>query len=749
MVETRASDWFASLMPESFRICPICEAACGLKVTTSGRTVERIEANAEDVFSTGHLCAKGLALQELDIDADRIRTPLIKDGSGFRAASWDEAFAVINERLNGVIDQYGADAVATYSGNPTAHNIGLAMGQGTFSNVLGSRNAYSAGTVDQIPKHLASEWMFGNPMAVPVPDIARASFLLMLGANPVVSNGSLWMVPDFRGKLRSFKERGGRFVTVDPRRTETARLADEHVFVRPGGDAWLLIALINELHRLGLSISSQHSVVGEDILLGKLSSVSLKHAAAQSGVAEQQIISLAAELKSATRPVVYGRVGTTLQRHGTLTSFLIEVINLMTGSLDVAGGAMFPEHPFATPSDGASGNYAAFQSRVSGYPSFLNQLPVAALAEEMEVPGEGQIKALVCFAGNPVVSNPDSDRLARSIERLDFSLCIDIYHNETSRLADVILPGTSPFEDSHYDHFLGSMGHRNVARYSPAVFASDRPDEWQVMLTLGFILSEKRQPADDELAAFEDVVVAGFVSAFTGEQASHLYERDVQEIMAMIEPEGGVERMLDVGIRAGRFGDHFGEREGLTLRQMRERVHGIDLGPVREGRLKEVMNGRINLAPALLLVELDALQQTDTLLQKESERGLLLIGRRNTRSNNSWLRNLPMLVKGKDLCVLEMHPEDAAALGIGDGETVELSSDNASLEIPVQLTEELLPGVVAMPHGFSSDGELQQSHCQNGENYNRLAAAAVVDRPSATSALNGISVKVKAKDKPR
>lgn len=726
-------------MPESFRICPICEAGCGLKLTTSGRVVERIEPNADDVFSTGHVCAKGIALKELDDDPDRIRTPLIKEGATFRAASWDEAYAVINERINGVINQYGAGAVATYTGNPSAHNIGLALGLGTFSSLLQTPHGYSAGTVDQIPKHLASELMFGNPMAVPVPDIARSSYLLMLGANPVVSNGSLWMVPDFRGKLRDFKDRGGRFVTVDPRRTETARLADEHVFIKPAGDAWLLIALINELHRLGLSVSSQYGAEGEATLISKLSSVSLSQAAAYSGVSEEQIAHLAAELKSATRPVVYGRVGTTLQRHGTLTSFLIEVINLMTGSLDVAGGAMFPEQPFTTPFEGASGNYDAFNSRVSEYPSFLGQLPVAALAEEMATPGEGQIKALVCFAGNPVVSNPDSDRLAQAIERLDFSLCIDIYHNETSRLADVILPGTSPFEDSHYDHFLGAMGHHNVARYSPAVFASDGPDEWRMMLSLGFILAEKRPPADEELGAFEDTVIAGFVAAFCGAETSPLYQRDVQEIMAMIEPESGVERMLDVGIRAGRYGDHFGQREGLTLKQMREQVNGIDLGSVRPGRLKEVMRGKIDLAPALLLADIEALQNR-ALPQQES---LLLIGRRNTRSNNTWLRNIPMLGKGRDLCVLEMHPQDAAALGIGDGDRVELSSDNASLEISVRLTDDLLPGVVAMPHGFSSDGELQQSNCQIGENYNRLAQAATVDGPSATAALNGIPVRVR------
>ena len=722
---------------ETFRICPVCEAGCGLKITTNGRSVERIQANTDDVFSTGHLCAKGIALKELDEDPDRLRIPLIRDGAGFREASWEEAFALISQRLNAVIEGHGADSVASYNGNPTAHNVGLALGQGTVASMLSTPNAYSAGTVDQIPKHLASEWMFGNPMAIPVPDIERADMLLMLGANPVVSNGSLWMVPDFRGKLRAFKDRGGRLTTVDPRRTETARLADDHLFIRPGTDAWLLIGLINELKRLGMEIPAQYSTQGADALFARLSSIVLHDVAARTEISEARITELAGTIQAAKRPVVYGRVGTTLQRHGTLTSFLIEVINLMTGSLDIAGGAMFPEQPFASPFDKMSGNYGAYRSRVSNYPSFLGQLPVAALAEEMEVEGPGQIKALICYAGNPIVSNPDSDRLARAIEGLDFVLCIDLYHNETSRLADVILPGTSPFEDSHYDHFLGAMGHRNVARYSPALFAAAGPDEWQMMLTLGYIVAEKRPPTPDELGAFEDVVVAGFVSTFVGDESSPLYERDVQEIMGMIEPERGVERMLDVGVRAGRYGDHFGTRDGLTLKQMRDNVHGIDLGQIREGRLQELTGDGIQLAPAELFKDIDVLTQA------EPDTGFMLIGRRNTRTNNSWLRNLPMLGKGRDLCVLEMHPQDAQALGVQDGGTVEINSGTAAIERPVLFNEDMMPGVVAMPHGFSSDDELQQSRRLDGENYNRLAAAAVVDGPSATSALNGIPVQIR------
>lgn len=706
----------------------------------TGEQVVAIEPNTEDKFSVGHICAKGLALEELNQDPDRIREPLIRDGEGFRTASWDEAFELINEQLNGVVRQHGSGAVATYIGNPTAHNIGLSMGLGVYLGALGSPQVYSAGSVDQLPKQLASELMFGNGMAIPVPDIGRCDYLLMLGANPIVSNGSLWMVPNFRDKCRAMKDRGGRFVTVDPRRTETARLADEHLYIRPGTDAWLLAALINQLRHKGIEIPKRFDVENQDSLFSALDNISLESGARMTGIPAVVIVRLADDLSKAQKPVVYGRVGTTLQKHGTLTSFLIEVLNIMTGSLDEVGGAMFPEQAFSLPSTGWQGeSYRRYSTRVSGYPEVLGQYPAAALAEEIETPGKGQIRALVCFAGNPVVSNPDSERLARALDVLDFLVCIDFYHNETSRLADVILPGTSPFEDAHYDQFLGSMGHRNVARFSAPVVASDRPKEWDIGLVLGHMLAVGRVPGHEELSAYEDDVVAAFAAAHCSDEGSPIHGRDVQEIMAMVEPARGVERMLEIGIRAGQWGDAFGRREGLTLSKLMVSPNGIDFGAIRAGRLGEVNlrpDKKIDLAPDAVIEDLQRLPI------EESVDGYLLVGRRNASTNNSWLRNVPMLGRGRALCVLEIHEKDAELLGVVDGDVVALSSDTATLQVPVRRTADIARGVVALPHGFSNSGNLQQQRLRQGENYNRLAAANRIDLPSATSALNGIPVSI-------
>ncbi len=722
-------------MNEGYRICPICEAGCGLKVSADGRQVLEIKANDDDIFSSGHVCAKGIALTELDVDPDRLRVPLIKIDGGFREASWDEAYALINERLGQVVDEFGGRSVAMYIGNPSAHNIGLAMGLGVVAQSLGTPHIYSAGSVDQLPKQLASELMFGNGNAVPVPDIERADFLLMLGANPVVSNGSLWMVPGFRDKLRTFQRRGGRLVTVDPRRTETARLADHHHFIKPGTDVWLLAAIINLLEKDKLS---GYNTTGAEALFTALERIDPRDAAQITGIPEEEIRDIAAALANAKQPVVYGRVGTTLQKHGTLTSFLIEVINLLSGSLDQAGGAMFPEQPYRTPGSTWQGPaYNRYQTRVSSYPEVLGQFPVAALAEEIETAGEGQIKAMICLAGNPVVSNPDGDRLTKALTSLDFLVCVDIYHTETSKLADVILPGTSPFEDVHYDQFLGAMGYRNVARYSPRMFEPNNPDEWQMGLTVAYMAGQKKVPTPSELREFEDGVVAGLVSAHCADPTSPIYGRDVQEIMAQVEPAAGVERMLEVGIRAGQWGDWFGEREGLTLKALADEPNGVDFGEIKPGRLGNVVqrtDGKIDFSPDVILKDIDCLQAPGE--------GFVLIGRRHTRSNNSWLRNIPMLGKGKPLCVLEMHSEDAKALGVAEGDSVLVSNDNAELKVPVRCTEDLARGVVAMPHGFSNRSDLRQRNLVAGENYNRLARANDVDQPSGTAALNGILVNI-------
>ena len=738
---------------EHTRICSICEAACGLRVQVEGRSVLSCRGNNTDLFSSGHICAKGVALAELDADPDRLRVPLVRRAGELVPATWDEAMTEIARGLGAVRAQHGNDAVAIYIGNPTAHNIGLSMGIGPLAAALGSRNLFSAGSVDQLPKQLASELMFGNDMAVPVPDIERCDLLLMLGANPLISNGSLWMVPDVRGKLQAMRQRGAVLVVIDPRRTETAKIADTHLFIRPGTDAWLLAALINELHRRGRTPAGElaQRLRSHAELLAALAPVTMDIAATRTGIPAADIHSLAAQLYTAAHPVVYGRVGTTLQRFGTLTSFLIEVLNIQLDALDRPGGAMFGDQPFSAPSAQAphAPKYARWHSRVSGYAEVLGQMPVACMAEEMETPGAGQIHALLTIAGNPIVSNPDSDRLARAIAALEFRVAIDIYHNETTRHADVVLPGTSPFEDGHYDQFLGSMGWRNVARYSPPVFPlTDRPDEWRTMLGAAYAVGHGRVATGNELDAYEDDIVAAAVRAHVDDASGRLHGRDVQEIVGNIAPARGVERLLDLGIRAGRWGDGFADNHtghGLTLQAMTDAPDGIDLGAL-EPSLDRVLGnagGHIDLAPAAILAEVTRLL---THSESNTPDTLLLIGRRNAQTNNSWLHNLPVLTRGPARCVLEMHPDDAAARALRDGEQVRVRSAVTTLTVTLRVNADVGRGVVCLPHGFSAgDAPLQsiahpRSMSTGSVNANRLAAAGDVDFASGTAALNGIAV---------
>jgi len=726
------------------RICPICEAACGLVVSADGREVTAIEPNRKDVFSKGHACAKGIALKDLDQDPQRLRTPLVRENDEFREASFEEAYAIIQKNLTGIRDHHGANSIATYIGNPTAHNIGLALGLGVFLGQLRSTNIYSAGSVDQLPKQLASELMFGNDMAIPVPDIERGDFILMLGANPAVSNGSLWVVPKFREKLRTLQNRGGQLWTIDPRRSETARLADRHFFIRPGTDAWLLAGIITALLDFGVEMPDRYSVSGWLGLKNRIEQIELSAIEKHTGIDAESVRSMAAALANAESAAVYGRVGTTLQKHGTLTSFLIEVVNLLTGNLDKEGGAMFPEQPYATPAKPDTGlSYDRFQSRVSGYPEVLGQMPVVALAEEIETPGEGQIKALVSFAGNPVVSNPDSYRLERALDQLEFMVAIDIYENETTRHADVILPGTSPFEDSYYASFLGSMGYRNAARYSPPIFPSDAKREWNLGLTLGYLLNADAPPNRENLREFEDSVVAASVAEYTNDESSPLHGRDMQEILGMVGPEEGVERLLDLGIRAGRWGDQFGgQKDGLTLQKLIDAPDGTDLGAIRSERLGEVVktpDGHINLSPPVLMEDLARL------VSEVSGKGFQLIGRRSAATNNSWLHNLPTLTRGKHPCSLHMNREDAHELGIGDDGRVELDAGNGKIVATVTRTDDLARGVVSLPHGFS-ETDLVLSNQRKGPNYNSIIATSHIDAPSGTAALNGVSVAINRVD---
>jgi anaerobic selenocysteine-containing dehydrogenase len=729
-------------MATHYRTCPFCEATCGLEIETEGREVVSVRGDAEDVLSRGFICPKAYGIKQLHEDPDRLTTPLVRRDGELVEASWDEAFEEIERRLAPLIAEHGKNSVAVYIGNPNAHNLSALLYTPVWLRVLGSQNVFSASTVDQMPKQVAAGELFGAMLSIPVPDLDRCEHLLVLGANPLVSNGSLLTSPDMRGKLRAIRERGGRVVVVDPRRTRTAEEASEHHFIRPGADALLLAALACTLVEEGLERSERllEQVNGLEEARAFVREFTPEAVAAACGIEAEEIRRIARELAAAERGAVYGRMGTTTQEFGTLASWLVEVLNVLTGNLDREGGAMFTlaaagqKNSAGAGGSGKGVRFGRWASRVRGLPETFGELPVAVLAEEIDTPGEDQVRALVTLAGNPLVSTPNAERLARAVEGLDLVISIDIYVNETTRHADVILPAPEPLEKAHYDLALYQLAVRNVANYSPAVFESEVPAEWRTLLRLAALIAG--QGPDADVDAFDSMVIATLIQRELADPGSRLAGRDADELLRELEPRTGPERMLDFMLRAGPY--------GLTLDQLEQNPHGIDLGPL-EPRLPDVLrtpSGRIELAPEPILADAERLRAA---LERERNGGLVLIGRRQLRSNNSWMHNLPALVKGKDRCTLLVHPDDADRLGLADGGRALVRSATGQIEAPVELTDEIMPGVVSLPHGWGHDEEgvrLGVASAHAGVNSNVLADETAVDPLSGNAVLNGIPVEL-------
>jgi anaerobic selenocysteine-containing dehydrogenase len=746
-------------VPETvhYRTCPFCEATCGLEVTMRGDDVVSVRGDDADAFSHGFLCPKSQGLKQLHDDPDRLVRPLVRRDGELVEASWDEAFAAVDRGLSRVLEAGGRDAVAVYLGNPSAHSLGPMIYGPAFLRALGTKNIYSASTVDQMPKQVSSGLMFGAGLSVPVPDVDRTDHLLILGANPLVSNGSLLTAPDMRGRIRAIRERGGKVVVIDPRRSRTAREASEHHFIRPGTDALLLFAIANTLLDDGLADPgglAEH-VNGADRIAELAQPFTPEAVAAHCGIAAEEIRRMARELAAAARAAVYARIGTTTQRFGTLSSWLVDVINYLTGNLDREGGAMFPLAAVGQRNSAGNGptgkgvTTGRWASRVSGRPEVFGELPVVCLAEEITTPGEGQVRALVTVAGNPVVSTPDAGALEAAVAELDFMVSVDIYVNETSRHADVILPAPEPLAKSHYDFALYQLAVRSIANYSPPVLdpAPDQPQEWETMLRLAAIAAG--QGADADLEAWDELVVRTLIGREVAIPGSRLEGRDADELFTAVEGRRGPERVLDFMLRAGPFGDGFGaDPEGLTLAKLEDAPHGIDLGPMRR-RLPEVLrtpSGKIELAPEEIVADLPRLEAE---LATAVNGHMVLIGRRQLRSNNSWMHNLPALVKGKDRCTLQVHPDDAERLGLADGGPARVSSASGELVAPVEVTEEIMPGVVSIPHGWGHDVDgvrMSVASDHPGVNSNLLAPVEV-DAPSGNAVLNGIPVEVTAADR--
>ena len=734
---------------KAWRICPLCEACCGLELDVQGDRVTAVRGDEADVFSAGYICPKGVALKDLHEDPDRLRTPMVRRNGELVPATWDEAFEEIERRLPPLLKQHGPDSVALTVGNPAVHKMSLLLYVPRVAKALGTRNVFTASTLDQIPKQLSSGLMFGHWMSVPVPDIERNDLLVILGANPMASNGSMWTVPDFRGKARALRERGGRIVVVDPRRTETAKIADEHLWIRPGADVFLLLGLVHTLFDEGL-VSLRHlapHVAGVDEVRQAASAYSPELVASRCGIHAAAIRRLARELAGSPRAALYGRIGTCTQKFGTLSSWLIDVVNVLTGQLDAPGGALFPKaaafaaNTSGRPGSGRSVEVGRRRSRVSGAPEVMGELPITCLAEEIETPeevaGPGRVRALVTIATNPVLSAPNGPRLARALDSLDFMVSVDIYLNETTRHADVILPGLSPLEDSHYDVAFPQLSCRNHARYSPPVFKAEpgRPAEWEILLRLAAIA--RGQGAHADIHALDDEQVAAQVRATAGPAA--------EAVIDAVSGYRGPERLLELALRSGPYGDGFGRKPGgLTLAGVMAAPHGVDLGEL-EPRVPEVLrttSGRIELAPPMLI---DDLARVAADLQSPLPE-LVVVGRRDVRSNNSWLHNAPTLAKGPFRCTALVHPRDAERAGLVDGAVAFLvGAGGRRVRVQVQLTEDMMPGVISLPHGWGHDlpgVRLSVAAQRPGANLNALLDENARDPVSGNAVLGGVPVEL-------
>ena len=730
------------------RSCPICEASCGLRIEADreARKVLRIEGDETDPISRGHLCPKATALQGVFEDPDRLRTPIRKNPSGdWEEISWDAAFDLAAERIADVQERYGADSLGIYLGNPGGFDVGAMLYNRFVLESLRSPRMFSAATMDHFPKLYTARVLFGKGSILPIPDIDRCDYFLCLGGNPIVSQGSLMSAPGIRKRLRALRDRGGRLVVVDPRRTETAREADEHLFIRPGSDAYLLFALVHvlfedQLVRLGRLAGFTDGIEEIRALAAEFTPESV---AAATGVPPETTRRIAHELAAHPRACVYGRIGTCTVEFGTLASWLIDVVNILLGRFDEPGGMMFPRPATGQHEPGnalppiAIGPY---RTAARGLPTLDGHLPASAFAEELDpaAAGEKRVRALVIASGNPVLSMPAGDRLAKGLEGLEFMLAIDIYLNETTRHADLILPTTPHLEHENFDFLTQSTAVRNHVRYSEQVFEPEPGTKrsWEVFLELAARLNHADPAKYDAMHLIQNA------TRFAGKLGL-----DVDTVLAELGDEPGPMRIVDLQLRCGPYGDHFGKRPGgLSLARLKAEGRAIDLGPL-EPRLPGILRSegrRIRLADPLITNDVTRLSAR--LPELSARNGLLLVGRRQARNMNSWLHNLPALAKGRARCTLLVHPEDAARCGVEDGGRARVQSRVGQLEIDVEVSDEMMPGVVSLPHGFGHQADGTRlgvaRERQPGVNANVLTDEGPLDVPSGTSVANGIPVKI-------
>lgn len=708
------------------RACHLCEAICGLVIETKGAEIVSIRGDEQDPFSRGHICPKALGLKDIHEDPDRLRKPVKKVDGQWVETTWEDAIETACEGLFQVQKTHGSQAIGVYQGNPNVHNWGLMTHAANFLGLIKTKNRFSATSVDQLPLQLMGYWMYGHQLLIPIPDIDHTDYFLMLGANPIASNGSLMTVPDVAKRIKALQARGGRLVVVDPRRTETADIADQHLFIQPGTDAAFLFALINSiveakatrLDRLG---SFTH---GLQEALDSISGITAEVASNVCGIPADQIRAIAHDFAQAEKAVCYGRMGTCTQRHGTLCQWAIQLLNLITGNLDSVGGALVtqPAVDLLNAPGNKPGSYGRWVSRVSHRPEVLGEFPSSLMAEEMLTEGEGQIQAMVTVAGNPVLSTPNGQKLDQALERLKFMVSIDLYINETSRHANVILPTSGPLEHDHYDLIFNIFGVRNQAKYSAATMPCEEGllHDWELFNKLAQCYSAKMGTTP--------------------------------------KPSFPPKMVLDMGLQMGPYGAQ--SNVGLSLEKLVAHPEGIDLGPLKPSFPTRLMNESkmIQAAPDVVVTAAKAYvaqllpsgnrsnalkSSTNGALANTAATSFSLIGRRHVRSNNSWMHNSLRLVKGKNRCTLWINPSDAQTLGLNEGDSVQVQSRVGNLNVPVEITDGIMAGVVSLPHGWghTRSGVKQRVAVEHaGVSANDLTDELYVDEVSGNAAVNGVSV---------
>ncbi len=691
-----------------YRTCNLCEAMCGLEITYQNQKIISIKGDKDDVLSRGHICPKATALEDLHFDRDRLKTPIKRTPKGWIDISWEDAFDEVAQNLKAIQKKHGQHCVATYQGNPSVHNIGTMLFAPDFIKSIKSEQRYSATSVDQLPHHFASLMMFGHYLMFPIPDIDRTDFMLIMGGNPAVSNGSIMTAPDFSNRLKAIKERGGKVVVIDPRFTETAKLATEYYAVNPGTDALLLLALIHIIfeEKLANPKHLESILKGFDNLKNITKIYTPERVAHAVGLSAKGIKQLARDFANSKTAVCYGRLGLSTQAFGGLCQWLVNSLNCITGNLDAIGGALFTVPVIdvvgSAKLTGKSGSFNQRQTRVNKLPEFTGEFPVAALADEILTPGDGQVKALVTVAGNPVLSTPNGAKLEKALETLDYMVSIDIYLNETTKHAHIILPPTTGLETAIYDLVFHQFAIKNTATYARPLFekADNQRHDWEIFKALTLRLSGKQNPLSLE------------------QSLDYLLQFSVYK-----EPKLSIETLLKL-------------------------PHGIDFGPLKPQLPERLFTAdkKIDLTPELLVADLKRLDKI-LLAKTDKTFPFYLIGRRQLRSNNSWMHNSTRLTKGKNRCTLFIHPDDANALNLIDNQQVKVTSSVGSVTIPVEITADIKPSVVSIPHGWGHHRKGTKQHIaeqNHGVSLNDLTDSNRIDTLTANADFSGTKVKIEA-----